>query len=377
MANQELPQELISDVLCHLPVKSLLRFRSLSKSYFFEIMSPQFIKRHYTKSLQTNTNLSLLITEVCKQDSRIVVGDITFMDFDSLKNPVTLRNALEKVKLLQQESRFVGSCNGLLCLSTSHGNIALLNFSTRKCRFLSPPKQEEFTNGDHAWGYSFAYDNSTDDYYVIRITQTAGLGLLIDGRLIRSEVLVYTLRTNAWKKVNKDFPFTFDLKRGVYVSAMLHFIFAPISQFRTPWKDRTYMIVAFTPDFNNYTELPLPDCLVKGYVYFNLSILGGCLCVSPIGIGPRGYSTNSVWLMKEYGVKESWMQIISFSNGLEGMWTPVAYSLKEDKVLWLANDNTYQWYDLTEKQMNKIETEKPLPKLSIGVVSVGSLVSLE
>ncbi|KAM7266629.1 hypothetical protein ACFE04_004526 [Oxalis oulophora] len=369
---KELPPAIISDVLCHLPVKSLLRFTCLSKTYSSEIHSPNFIKRHYTKSLQTNTNLSLVITDIgveCLMPSSCIhqqQRNITSLDFDTLNNPLTLCNPLDK-------SRVVGSCNGLLCLCNFNGQLTLFNPATRKHRSL-PLLHKDFPHGNAVvWTHGFGYNRSEDDYYVIRIAQIAELD---GGRLIGSELMVYRLSENVWKRVVKDFPFalSFDQRMGIYVSGKLHFDFAPVSQLCTDLEDRTYVVVAFDLDLNNYTQLPLPSTLTKGKFRFKLSVLGGCLCVCPYTI--RGF--HSVWLMKEYGVMDSWTKIISFPKGIqEGIWYPVAYSLNEDKVLFQARNSIFYWYDLTKKRMIKINMAIPLPILSVAVASVNSLVSLK
>ncbi|EYU34226.1 hypothetical protein MIMGU_mgv11b021967mg, partial [Erythranthe guttata] len=45
-----IPEEIIEEILCNLPVKSLLRFKSVSKRWRFVISSEYFIKKHLNKS---------------------------------------------------------------------------------------------------------------------------------------------------------------------------------------------------------------------------------------------------------------------------------------------------------------------------------------
>ncbi|KAJ0805564.1 putative F-box domain-containing protein [Helianthus annuus] len=49
-ANISLPTELIEEILFRLPVKSILRFRSLSKPWLTRINDPSFTKLHFTRA---------------------------------------------------------------------------------------------------------------------------------------------------------------------------------------------------------------------------------------------------------------------------------------------------------------------------------------
>lgn len=54
--------------------------------------------------------------------------------------------------------------------------------------------------------------------------------------------------------------------------------------------------------------IPLPD----DNVYFHgISVLRNCLCVYKCLAGRAGVA--SIWLMQEYGVKQSWTQVMKFS----------------------------------------------------------------
>ncbi|OMO98347.1 hypothetical protein CCACVL1_04242 [Corchorus capsularis] len=67
-------QDLISDILLCLPVKSLVRFHCLSKSSRTEIDSETFINAHLTRSIETKTHRSLLLGRVDRLNKCTVVG---------------------------------------------------------------------------------------------------------------------------------------------------------------------------------------------------------------------------------------------------------------------------------------------------------------
>ncbi|KAM7277581.1 hypothetical protein ACFE04_004715 [Oxalis oulophora] len=358
---KELPAVIMSDIFCRLPVKSLLRFSCLSKQMYSKIQSPDFIKRQQTQSLKSNINNSLIITDVNVDammpallfgllDLQPTPANITSLHFDSMDCLVTLRNPLLRSKL-------VGACNGILCFHSYDGNVALFNFATRKHRIM-PALHFDLVHTDYVV-YGFGYDHTADDYIVVRLVQRS------QARFIQ-EVTVYSLKANAWRKVTTKaagMPFSIEDRRmGVYANGKLHFALVD--------KTGCSVVVAFDLGFDTYKLLPLPVAKEKS-ISLVLSLFNGWLCMCPVG-------SNSVWVMKEYGVKGSWTKIISFEGELaREFWCPVAYSLNGDKVLLQATHRNFYWYDLTNKDVEEIEMSVISPHLCFGVVVVDSLVSLK
>ncbi|KAM7277941.1 hypothetical protein ACFE04_005075 [Oxalis oulophora] len=360
MGKDQLPAVIMSDIFCRLPVKSLLRFSCLSKQFYSEIQSPDFIKRQQTQSLKSNTNYSLIITDIVdsllpplvfqflNMPVQSVDSNITSLRYDSMDTPYTLPNPIGK-------ARPVGTCNGLLCLYSYGGDVALFNFATRERRKL-PQVHYGLCHADYCV-YGFGYDESNDDYVVARIVQKAR------SRTI-DEVMLYSLKANAWRKVtNVVIPFaSYDRRMGVYANGKLHFVLDD---------ETSSMIVGFDIDFSNYRVVELPDGFGKGKSNLIMSLLNGCLCLYPEG-------AKSVWVMKEYGVKESWTKIISFgANDAKGFMCPVAYSFKGDKVLVQSTWQGLYWYDLTNKCTEDVKMDFSLPQMSMCVVTVDTLVSLK
>ena len=58
------PQDLLEDILKRLPVKSILRFKCVNKSWFTLFHNPTFIAKHYSYSLSQNS--PSLIVEGCQ-----------------------------------------------------------------------------------------------------------------------------------------------------------------------------------------------------------------------------------------------------------------------------------------------------------------------
>nr|XP_017240031.1 PREDICTED: uncharacterized protein LOC108212829 [Daucus carota subsp. sativus] len=97
-----LPEEMVNEILCWLPVRTLLRFRSVCKSWLSIISQPNFIKAHMDKP---NKNASLL---------RIIFGtlDDQRLKFVSEDSEYYLRNKPHGFEI-------VGSCNVLQLYSAN------------------------------------------------------------------------------------------------------------------------------------------------------------------------------------------------------------------------------------------------------------------
>ncbi|KAI8554480.1 hypothetical protein RHMOL_Rhmol05G0102600 [Rhododendron molle] len=121
-------------ILLRLPVKALLCFTCISKSWRNLIHSWDFVESHLKRSIETKTHLSLILTHFSTYS----------VDFDSLNNAVKLDHMLKSKPLGTQ---VLGSYNGLICISHGLDDIAIWNPSTRKCRQLPRAKIDYFELG--------------------------------------------------------------------------------------------------------------------------------------------------------------------------------------------------------------------------------------
>ncbi|XP_017240181.1 F-box/kelch-repeat protein At3g23880-like [Daucus carota subsp. sativus] len=150
------PQELIFEILSYLPVKSLLRFRSVCKSWLSIISDQQFINTHLTNSQKKPAPLIL-----DKDFNRVY-------QLDTLEESVRLN--------LPSKGRFdcISSCSGLVCLADSEFDIDihvmyLWNPATKQWKELSAAprvREEDWEISD----FVFGYDSTCNDYKLLRLT---------------------------------------------------------------------------------------------------------------------------------------------------------------------------------------------------------------
>ncbi|GFY82461.1 hypothetical protein Acr_02g0007010 [Actinidia rufa] len=326
----ELSLELIFAILLLLPVKSLIRFKSVCKSWLAMISDPQFAKKH----------LSLLTKDDTIDPWRIMIRypyhDLKSCSLHSIfHEPYGYAVDLDfPLKRLRRDVVIVGSCDGLVCISFSEGQIDILyiwNPSTRESHILP-----SFGKGlNRGISYGFGYDSSNDDYKVVRVAFVNG----------PHEVKVYSLRTDSWRRI-QDFPNDLIeyncMESGQLVNGSLNWASANPS-------NHSWVITGFDLGEETYREIPQPD---YGKKVFGLSVraLRGCLCA----VCDFAFTIAEFWVMKEYGVKESWTKLVTIPYWR--MQKPVCCSgplwyLKDGRIL-VDFTGEFVLYDLAEHTFN-------------------------
>jgi F-box interacting protein len=359
----DLPSDVTTDILCQLPVKTLLRFRCVSKRWCSQIDGPDFIKLHLSHSLATKSNLSLVLRN----------WYLYSVEFDSLRTATEINPPLNVIWGITD---VFGSCNGLVAVCNSEEEIVLWNPSTRKHQRL-PTMPVEDPKGDvkprRYTFYGFGPDPISDDYKVVRMVQFVG-----DNGFFSAEVKVYSLKTNSWRGI-KELPYyiryLFQLgyllfyRRGygTLASGALHWV-VPAGF------GLLCMIVAFDLVAEEFRIVPQPDHVDPGFE-MDLGALEGCLCM----LCNYGGDFVDVWAMKEYGLKESWTKLFKVSqsslNRRFGQVMPLAYSKSGDKVLLELDKDKLLWYDLRRRSAKKVRIEGA-PNSFDAAVYVESLVPL-
>ncbi|XVE51001.1 hypothetical protein DITRI_Ditri02bG0002400 [Diplodiscus trichospermus] len=367
----KLPMDVITDILYRLPVKTLVRFKSLSKPFRSLIEDPDFVGLHLNRSIQTRSNLNILLKGL----------HLYSVEFDALDVAVPLDYPLSS----GAGTEAFGSCNGLLAFRMTEKNLALYNPSTRQFRRL-PFSEIDLPPGESCKSgyvfYGFGQDVKTSDYKILRMVQFNKNDDEDDeGCFYDFEVKVYSLKNNFWRKITKlprylrfMFQFFFHLLHrrgyGVLAGGVLHWVMPP--RIELGMRNR---IVGFDLGTEEFVEVPQPECANRNYM-LDVGVLEGCLCA----ICNYDQVTADVWVMKEYGVKESWTRLLSVQKARSintlTFLRPLAYSKYRDKVLLEINNQKFVWYDLEKKKMRSVKIGGRPGTLGAEVY-VGSLISVE
>ncbi|XP_057755685.1 F-box/kelch-repeat protein At3g23880-like [Arachis stenosperma] len=163
-----LPLELVEKILLWLPVKSLIRFRCVSKQWLSLISESRFAKLHYDTAdaapANKNTRLLYLSSEV--PEARCVDLEASIRGDYALQLPLSCRHFSLSI---------LGSCRGFILLRIHvHGAPLLLwNPVTGSHRSVPYPVADPdalcwmgFGSSNNLWG-GLGYDESSDDYLVV------------------------------------------------------------------------------------------------------------------------------------------------------------------------------------------------------------------
>jgi len=371
MAGDVLPPELFTEILSRLPVKSLLQFRSTSKSLKSLIDSHNFINLHLKNSL----NFNLILQHY---------GNLYQIDDDFSKSIIPLNHPFSTNLAPATRNRtlaLIGSCNGLIAISIgqiafNHPNganeITIWNPSTRKHRiipFLRLPipniMESDNINRCCLCVHGFGFDPLSCDYKLLRISWIADPH---DEFSFDPHVRLFSSKTNSWKIIpSMPYALIYAQFMGVFVENSLHWIMTKKLGGLHP-----SLIVAFDLTLEIFNVVPLPDVDNSNQSFdIDVDVLGGCLCMTV------NYETTKidVWVMKEYGSRDSWCKLFTmvkscFDLPLKSL-RPVGYSSDGKKVLLRVDAEKLFWYDLKSEQVSYVEG---IPDFHGVMFCVGSLV---
>lgn len=247
-----------------------------------------------------------------------------------MENPITPACIVDYPgEKLPRNARVLGSCNGLICIVINYKDMYLWNPCTRKSKKLAGLVSE--STSFRFTVYGFGYNVANDDYNVVSVS-----GILGEEKV--EEVAVYSLRTDSWRKID-DFPPCFPLtKSGVFVNGKLHWA-------GFGYKSSDMGVVSLDLARMEYGELQFPSCMgnISGIM---LGVLKKSLCV-----GFRYQNNMDLWVMKDYGVMESWLKIGRLPSYAE----PLCMSDKGEVLLSAASD--FRLYNLGDGSVTRREIE--------------------
>ncbi|KAG9141527.1 hypothetical protein Leryth_019077 [Lithospermum erythrorhizon] len=350
-----LPHDLIIHILSWLPVKSLLRFKCVSKSWLSLISSSQFIRIHLSASandMNLSTHKLILqkpykIVKQCPLSSLFLEPFSNTLDFDyypSSHGGVPLD--------------FSGSVGVYIA-------IVLWNPATREFKTLWLDSRSD---RDRALTYGFGYDESNDDYKIV--------GIYCPGPWMkdsRNMVKVYTLRNDSWRTMETvPLPYASPYYGvgAIFVNGNLHWQMHDFYQRDHPECSRD--IAAFDLETEECKGMKPPKvecdnwklCQLKGYL--------SALC-------NYGDTRSDLWVMKQYGSEDSWTKVaslpyLSHIKDLYDSYPSTIWVGRSGDILLKTNLNMLFLYNAKDNSLRRLENDfsDGCPTL----VYVESLVSL-
>ncbi|CAI0374803.1 unnamed protein product [Linum tenue] len=353
-----LPEEIITgEILCWLPARPLLRFRSVCKHWRSVIDSPDFIQRTIRNSAATTWSPARDIFLLARQVSYSIPYSAGL-----------LRRHTSPQSLPQWRSdggiTLLGSCHGLVCLGyTGTNRVYLLNPATRKHHStLQAPLPQGFMARFHepggqatAWwqpfAYGFGYDPGIKDYKLARVYITGDES----HARCKSVVFCFGISSNTLRAAEIPFCGMIEQRSGVSVGDSLHW------PFRMRYGENS-IIVAYHLGANQWRGIPLPREGFGHEVAFNVVGLRNrlCVCNRAAGRDELGKKVVHVWMMRrdQYGVEAAWSKLFSIreSGYLDLSSLPVALdlSVNGDEVLLYLDGGMLVWYDTKKERPGQV-----------------------
>ncbi|XP_030512651.1 F-box protein At3g07870 [Rhodamnia argentea] len=306
---EDLPREIVLDILSRLPVTSIVRFRLVCRSWRALGRDPLLPDAQLARTAARDPVLVLHSDFPLRNLLSFVELSARDQDCEhnrSKKTPVGKFNP----PFLNSMPEFdvVGSCNGLLCLADLLYTETLFVYNpfTRDCREL--PRSRQYA--DQTVVFGFGFHPETREYKVIKIAyypnpSRAGAGARRARRVphMQSEVQVLTLGgrrspspSPAWRSLGRA-PYQIDKRPSeTVVNGRLHWVAGP-RRYRT-----ARQLVSFDLADEQFREVPRPEGGTIGRSYYQLMELRGCLSA----IVYCNYGRLEIWVMKRYDAKESW-----------------------------------------------------------------------
>ncbi|XP_026409933.1 F-box protein CPR1-like [Papaver somniferum] len=305
-----LPEEIQVDIFIKVPMKYIGISRCVCKLWRNLLHSSKFIGYHlnYTNANKNNQKL------MCLTKDHYSLHSIEYASVSSL-SPMPSFNKAGKWII-----EICGSCNGLVCLRI-YGCDEKCN--GKYCICIWNPLTREYKEMSDSFGTSlcfkfrcgFGYDCNFYTYKLVRIAIIYETGTL--------EIRVKTLASDSWTHIRPaltySFPDCYVHTCGLIFNGALHWLGTNTTQ-ETSFE----VIMSFNISTERFEDIRLPEHTLahpNGKEWCtSLAVLGDNLCL--FNVDPD--SLVEMWVMLEYGVRESWTKQLSITHQVKaltsGLW---------------------------------------------------------
>ncbi|XP_059284877.1 F-box protein At5g65850-like [Lycium ferocissimum] len=334
---KSIPQELILEIFSWLPVKSLLRYKCVSKFYSSLVSESNFVDIHHRRSMIRPGGRKYLecinnvfYTTELKEDGKSFLFRIE--NFDQLHGYLSASSLM--------------GVNGLVCAWRDKHHVAICNSSTREVRFLRCPK--EFINKDYGYPICSIGFEPEEKKYKLWLTSDS-----------YTRNWLFTIGIDkSWRETNCNARFSPSLYR-VCVSGVIYVLGSV---------NGTSGIVAFDVRAEIFRILNFPHALhYSGYHDYNLIELKGKLAV----LNYKKYSSEDVhlWILGK-AQNDDWdRHIIRFPSQWKGIYRPESYfhficASCDEEIVFISITKSRDWicicYDFTRKSWREFRAIEKL-----------------
>ncbi|XP_044500203.1 F-box/kelch-repeat protein At3g23880-like [Mangifera indica] len=398
------PDDIIQQILLKLPTKSLLRFKCVCKSWRDLISTHEFAIKHLTETSERFRRFGVFESEKLRE-GRISLYSLAAQtssraeeaEEETICLPLRGKDcylapaANEYIINRFIYTRVLGSCNGILLIrlenveeSSGHPRTFLLwNPTIREFKMIPPCY---FKSSLCSLVSGLGYNSSIDNYKVVVVFSERNSDLAYG--------YVYNLKTNSWKRL-ENFYFPYKNTRQVnnfgnlflsdetclgYLPEETGYLLeetgttivngAPHWVTLSSSRGGVNKIIYFDLEEEKFKEFLSPPPSAGTFKTY-LSIYEDCLCETRLR-REKGFFEYmfEVWIMKEYGVKESWIKLLNLPFDLRFSLMsdirPLFVSKNGDEVVMVTD-----WSDMISFNTRTGEVKKVSMRVDRGHV-VGS-----
>ncbi|KAL3535299.1 hypothetical protein ACH5RR_003760 [Cinchona calisaya] len=353
-----LPSHVINDILSRLPIKTVIRSKSVCKTWLNLLSESEFINLHLSRSrpcliiqnLDVNPSDENRFNLVQFQDELADHHDIFYVSGNKIKPP---KSCAENGLNLS----VIGSINGLVCLNEfehKHDVIYLWNPTIGESVTLQVPEGER--SYPNTVSYGFGLSNETRQYKIVRIFQELEK---ITRKKLKSNCDVYTFgeEPGSWRRIG-DAPFLYSCnKHGVFINGNLHWLIHD--------QEGPQLISCFDLEKEMFSPFPAPPEISRDFNLASLGVFGGCLSLCDNSPDDE----IVIWVMKEYGITKIWSKEIVIDKETADLVGPsydvvrVLKVFKDGDILLLWRDDILLSYDSEKRILHQSGAYKLIENL--------------
>ncbi|KAG5630964.1 hypothetical protein H5410_002681 [Solanum commersonii] len=364
-------EDVIIYILLRFSVKSLLRFKFISKSWYSLIQSSRFKNIHINDT--TTTNNEFIIFSRSFKETEGFKNVLSINCSDDHNDLVLIDLDLPYLNFTRRFNELVGPCNGLIVL-TDNDVIVLFNPATRNYMSLplNPFVCQKGFHRSFKGDIGFGFDSIGNDYKFVRISEVF-LNAYWGPEKQEKKVEVYDLCIDSWRDVNPDMD---QQLPSVFSNPSFEILHHGTFHWYAK-TDRIFVILCFDISTEIFHNMNMPDaCNVFDGKCYSLTVLNELLTLicypPPKSNNDLTQHTMDIWIMMEYNVHQSWTKMYMIKP------FPFEFPLttwRDHLLLLQSKSGLLISYDLNSNQVKEFDLHA-YPKSLRVIVFKESLISI-
>ncbi|GJR36946.1 putative F-box domain-containing protein [Tanacetum coccineum] len=326
-----MPLEIQEEIMKRLPIKSLIRFISVSKPWKSLIRSSKFIANYRVQKSCLLVSYGDTEDEYYTNTKYLSIADD--VTFPQRKLDLTLPMSLNTHRQLFN----IGSSHGLLCIS--YGNMVVLWNPTIK-KTVSIYVHDVLNNLPYETIYGFGFCPDTYDPKLVKSIFNQKLGE-------SHTVEVYTLSSRVWRSPHSNLPrksVCFTHSR-VNIDGRIYWLAYDYLRLPDGLFEHSLMIMSFAMTSEEFLEIPFPDSLAtkgaKGDIAWDISKIRESLVVIEIDLKVQVYG---LWIMMNHCDPNSFTKLYNINLADASITRVSGFRYSGEAIVKIKNDDKNALY---------------------------------